>query len=287
MMKNYMFRFLTAPVLIATVFSACTFKNVVPDKDITYMKADQTGRVHDQKLNVFSPRGNTGLSEVFLFIHGGIWNSGKRDLYSFIGNGFANKGVVAVIINYPLSPQANYDDMARAVASSIKWVRDNIRLYGGDPEKIYIGGHSAGGHLAALIAVQDKYFSELGMKNPVRGAILIDAAGVDMYDYLKGNSFPENHTYYKTFTHDQSEWKKGSPIYQLHKDMPPMMVYVGGKTIPFIAEGNDKFIKALKNQGDEPEYHVLKKKKHVAMITQFFNLSNPCYDEIISFMRRH
>lgn len=286
MMKNYQLRLIMTGVAIATIFSACTFKNVVPDKDITYLKANQTGRVDDQKLNVFSPRENNGLSDVFLFIHGGIWNSGKRDLYWFIGNGFANKGVVAVVINYPLSPKANYDDMAKAVASSIKWVRDNIRLYGGDPERIFIGGHSAGGHLAALIAVQDKYFTDLGMKNPVKGAILIDAAGVDMYDYLKANNFPENHTFFKTFTHDESEWKKGSPIYQLHKDMPPMMVYVGEKTYPFIAEGNEKFIQALEQQGDKPEYHVLKKKKHVAMITQFFKASNPCYDEIISFMRR-
>ncbi len=264
---------------------ACSFKNVVPGKDITYLQADPAEKRNEQKLNVFSPRNGDGNADVFIFIHGGVWNSGRRDLYTFLGKGMASKGVVAVIINYPLSPAADYSDMARAAASSVKWVKENIQHYGGNPARIFVAGHSAGGHLAALISVQDSYFSELGIANPIRGAILIDAAGTDMYDYLKKESFPASHTFFKTFTHDENEWRKASPIYQLHAGMPPMLIYVGEKTYPFIAEGNARFAEALKAAGDAPELHILKKKKHVAMITQFFNPDNRCYEEIIRFMR--
>lgn len=269
-------------ILIGT--TSCAFKGVRRNKNITYMASDPSRSIPAQTLNIFSP-GKTVDKNVLIFIHGGSWRSGDKKLYSFFGSRMARKGVVAVIINYPLNPVGNYNDMAYASAMSVKWVYDNIERFGGDPEKIFVSGHSAGGHLAALISVRDQYMDSAGMKSPVKGAILIDAAGLDMYGYLIEEKKPEGHSYLKTFTPNPSEWKKASPLYYLHEGMPRFLIYRGEKTYPSILKANEKFVKALPKYVSKVKYKVLKRKRHVPMITQFFRTWNPTYDEILEFMR--
>jgi acetyl esterase/lipase len=220
-----------------------------------------------------------------MFIHGGNWNSGKKSLYNFLGRRMARKDVVVVIIDYPLSPQVTYNGMATAVSRAVRWIKQNIEKYGGNPEKIFVSGHSAGGHLAALVAVRKEYMDSLGYPNAIKGAILIDAAGLNMYGYLQEEKLPPDHTYFKTFTTDPDAWKAASPLYHLHAGMPPMLIYVGEETRSSIIDSNEKFILALKEFVPEPNFKILKGKKHVPMITQFFNSRNPHYKEIIEFMK--
>lgn len=266
---------------------SCAFKSVTRSKDITYLNADSSQNIAAQKLNVFAPRKKGKLKEVFLFVYGGTWNSGHKSLYNFLGNRMARKNVVTVVIDYPKSPGANYDEMATDAAKSVKWVKDNIEQYGGDPNKIYISGHSAGGHLAALITVRNDYFEKLGLSNPIKGAILIDAAGLDMYSYLMESKFTGDNTYLQTFTNNPVLWKEASPLYHVHKGMAPMLIYVGGKTYPSIAMGNDLLVASLRKLNYEPTYHILEGKKHKPMITQFLNSGNHRYREIIEFMKNN
>lgn len=274
-------------ILLLFTISSCALKNVTRSKNITYLNADSTRSKPAQTLNVFAPRKHTALKEVLIFIHGGRWNSGKKSLYSFLGNRMARKNVVTVVIDYPKSPAANYNEMASDAAIATKWVKENIEKYGGDPDKIFISGHSAGGHLAALIAIRNIYFEKLEIKNPIKGVILIDAAGLDMYGFLQEENYPEGNTYLQTFTNNPATWKDASPLYHLHKKMPPMLIYAGGKTYPSIAVSNEKLIAALRGLGYNTPYHVLPGKKHVPMITQFLNSYNPLYKEMIGFMRQH
>ena len=262
--------------------SGCTFIGNTAHKNIVYAKA--CGKIPDQQLNIFEPNKPVKPKDVLIFIHGGNWNSGQKSQYSLIGRNWTKKGIVYVIIDYPLSPAATYEQMADYAARSVKWVKENIQHYGGNPDRIFISGHSAGGHLAALIAIDDQYFQKLGMENPVKGLILIDAAGLDMYGYLLEENLSKDHTYFKTFTADQKTWKEASPLYHLHKGMPPMTILRGEKTYPSIVTSNEKFIKAMHEFAPETPYEILKNKKHIPMITQFFNPWNKRYDQIHHFM---
>ncbi len=263
--------------------SGCSFKRISRSKDIVYQLADQ--KIPEQKLNIFAPKKHAQDKNVLIFIHGGNWNSGRKSQYNLIGRHWAKKDIVTVIIDYPLSPAANYETMAEASAQAVKWVKENISKYGGNPERIFVSGHSAGGHLAALISTDDQYFKNLGIENPIAGTILIDAAGLDMDGYLQEERFEKGHTYMNTFTSDPAIWKKATPLYHLHKSMPPMLIYRGGKTYPSISKSNEKFIAALKEFAPETAYRVQKNKKHVPMITQFFNPWNRRYGEIIEFIK--
>jgi acetyl esterase/lipase len=248
------------------------------------MKQDMVRSIPAQELNIFAPRKPKDLKDVFIFIHGGSWKSGNKNFYSFLGNRMARKGVVTVIINYPLNNVATYNEMAIASAKAVNWVHENIKTYGGNPDKIFISGHSAGGHLAALISIREEYFDSIGIKSPLKGTILIDAAGLDMYGYLKEEQFNKSHHHLTTFTSDPDTWKEASPLYHLHKGIPALLIYRGEKTYPSIIKSNEKFIDALKDYIPSPDYKVLKGKRHIPMITQFLWPWNPLYKEIINFM---
>jgi acetyl esterase/lipase len=272
-------------VAFSLTISSCTFKSITRYKNISYQESNLAAKTTTQELNIFAPRRRASLKDVLIFVHGGSWKSGKKSLYSFFGSRMARKDVVVVILDYPLSPQATYTAMATSVARGVQWVSQNIEQYGGNPKKIFISGHSAGGHLAALVAIRNEYFDSLKIKNPIRGIVLIDAAGLDMYGYLQEEKFPDNHTYLTTFTHDPQQWKEASPLYHLHPNMPPMLIYRGEKTYQSILKSTEKFIKALKEYDRQPRYYVLKGKKHVRMMTQFFRPRNQRYGEIIEFMK--
>ena len=175
--------------------------------------------------------------------------------------------------------------MAEDVAAAVKWVKQNITAYGGDSNRIFISGHSAGGHLAALVSIKEDYFKKEKIANPIKGVILIDAAGLDMYGYLKEENLPEGDSFLNTFSNNPETWKAASPIYFLHNGMPPMLIYRGGKTYPSISGSNEKFTDSLKKYNTKFSYRILPGKKHVAMITQFFNPYNKRYKEMVDFMK--
>lgn len=264
--------------------SGCSLQRVQKAKNISYREANAASGTGVQHLNVYSPRNIAEPAPVLLFIHGGSWKSGSKELYYYLGKRLARKGVVAVIIDYPLSPAAQYNEMAQSAAHAVQWAQQNIADYGGDPNRIFVSGHSAGGHLAALITVRDGYFDTLGMTNPIRGVVLIDAAGLDMYGYLAERS-PEERKYQTTFSKDPATWKAASPLYHLHPNLPPFLIYRGGKTYPSIIKSNDKFAEALQAYESSLDYRIQPKKKHIPMIVQFIYSWNPRYREIVRFLQ--
>jgi acetyl esterase/lipase len=272
-------------LIISILFIAMSGCSVSKHTDLTYLKGDPKLKTQDLKLDVFSPKSIEGKQDVFIFLHGGGWSKGKKSLYKFLGKRMARKGIIGVVMDYPLSPQANYNDMAIASAKAVKWVKENISVYGGDPERIFISGHSAGGHLAALISTREKYFESIGLKDPIKGIVLIDAAGLDMYKYLTDQEIKGKDRYLDAFTKDHAQWTEASPIYHLHKGVPPMLIFVGGKTYPNIKDSNERFAKKLAENNLVFDYKVVKGKHHVPMIFQLYNANNRMYDQIISFMK--
>lgn len=117
------------------------------------------GRGKSQFLDVYLPavrRGQHVASHpVIVFIHGGTWYSGSKRMYLQAGLRLRRMGYVVVIPSYTLWPQGVVEDMVTDIKRVLVWTRDNIHTFKGDPEQIYLMGHSAGAHLAALTVVQD------------------------------------------------------------------------------------------------------------------------------------
>lgn len=281
-MKFYKHYLLFIILSIATF--SCSFKGVNRSKGITYIEKGFLENLPEKQLNVFSPKKADGTNPVLIFIHGGSWDSGNKDIYNFFGARLARKGIVAVIIDYPLSPKYQVHDMAKASAQAVNWTSENIQAYGGDPDRIFVSGHSAGGHLASLISVRDEYFDTLGVSNPIKGTVLIDAAGLDMYWFLKEMDYALGTKYLKTFTDDPQVWKDTSPVYFLDDKDPPMLIMMGGKTLTSIEKTTGRFLKEYKKINSEPNFHLQKNKKHAPMIIQFIYTPNKAYKWIEDFM---
>ena len=265
--------------MAAFLFFNCSSKKIT---DLSYLKSPEANATDNPKLNVFIPRkSNVEKAPVLIFIHGGNWNSGRKGIYDLLGRNFASKGIITVIPGYTLSPNGNYDVMTEQIAQVIKWVKTDIENYGGDPNQIFVSGHSAGGHLGALAVMNPKYNID---PKGISGIILNDAAGLDMKNYLEGNPPTEKDNYLATWTSNRKEWKEASPIYFLNKNTPPFLIYIGDKTYNSIKVANTRFLSAVKPF--QPNVTPIRlNKKHVPMVLQYFNPWSDRFDEIIAFIK--
>jgi acetyl esterase/lipase len=224
--------------------------------------------------------------DVVVFIHGGSWSSGKKETYWWLGRNFAKKEVVSVIINYPLAPNATYKEMALACAQSLKWVKDSIGHYGGNPARIFVMGHSAGGHLAELINADPQYFNAVGIANPIRGIILNDAFGLDMKEYLtKAEKDHYYNDFIRTFSADSSTWHLGSPLFYMENIKHPHLILYGTSTYDAIQIQSERIYKNLVAANVPVELIKIEGKKHVPMISQMIWGRNQLYERIISFVK--
>ena len=267
--------------LLSLLLFNCASRKI---KDVSYLTKTETKAEIKPTLNIFEPRNTEALKNpVVIFVHGGYWTEGDKKTYGFLGRNFAKKEVVTVIPGYTLSPNASYNDMAKEIAEAVEWTVNNIEKYKGDPEQIYLMGHSAGGHLIALITTNPKYLKD---KSVVKGVILNDAAALDMKSYLDKNPPTSKYHYDVTWTKDPDNWKDASPIYFLDKTAPPFLIYVGEKTYPSIITQNASFVDALKPFQPDVKQLFLDK-KHVAMMSHYVFPWTKRYDEILEFISKN
>ena len=124
-------------------------------KDLAYVEGPDADPVK-HKLDLYLPRDAKNVP-VLMWIHGGAWSFGDRSWFGDVGRRLAEEGIAVAVVSYRLSPKvqhpAHVEDCARAFA----WLRDHVVEYGGDPERLFVSGQSAGGHLSALLACDPKY----------------------------------------------------------------------------------------------------------------------------------
>lgn len=206
----------------------------------------------------------------------------------FIRKNMASKNVVSVIINYSLSPKSQYEEMAYDCSEALKWVKDSIATYGGSPDRIFVMGHSAGGHLAALINNDPRFFKKVGILNPIKGVILNDGFGLDMLEYLNvAEKNKQTKSFLTTFSTDQNQWKTGSPMFYLENVQNPFLIFVGERTYPAIKLQSDRLYKVLTEAKKPAEITIIKRKKHKAMIAQMIFRNNQIYSMILTFMNKY
>ena len=273
-----------AAVLLATEWAVARASHRIAN--LAYVAAsapDFDAQRH--RLDVYQPKTEAAtLRPVVLFIHGGSWNSGSKDdfIYKAIGRRLARQGFVGVVISYRLSPQALVPQQADDCARALAWTVANIKHYGGDPARIVLMGHSAGGGLAALLATgSDTLLAKHGLPRTAAHAVLLDdPAGLDMLDYLTKMQYPGDAQYLVPFGKDPAVWRQASALYHVRAGTPPYSLYIGGETYPSIKESSEKFRQRLTQLGQAPKYTILPGKKHVGMVTQLFWASNQLYDEL-------
>jgi acetyl esterase/lipase len=135
-------------------------------------------------LDIYTPEQSTDKKlPVMFWIHGGGWQVGDKSDVALKPKVLTERGFIFVSTNYRLLPEASMEELVGDVATSLGWVYKNISLYGGDPQRIFVGGHSAGAQLAALLCTDDRYLKKEGVSFSVlKGCIPVDG---DTYDIPK------------------------------------------------------------------------------------------------------
>lgn len=132
-----------------------------------------------QVLDVYAPDGAKNLPVMF-WIHGGGWQGGEKTQVQLKPKIFCERGFVFVSTNYRLWPNVDMHTLIGDCAKSLGWVHQNIAAHGGDPNRIFVGGHSAGAQLAAKICIDDRYLKAEGVPFSVlKGCVPVDG---DTYD---------------------------------------------------------------------------------------------------------
>ena len=108
----------------------------------------------EETLDVYLPENtpeNAQGAPINVFLHGGYWFSRHKNDFRFLAQGLARAGAVLVIVNYALVPSVDLDELVRQCRAAVAWTHGNADTFGGDKERIFVSGHSAGGHLTAMM----------------------------------------------------------------------------------------------------------------------------------------
>ena len=129
-----------------------------PTLDVAY------GPLERQKLDVYTPTVTAPPAgfPVVVFFYGGSWNTGERADYRFVGEALAARGILTVVADYRLYPEVRYPEFLKDSALAVAWSLDNATRLGGDPKRVFVMGHSAGGYNAAMVALDPRWLAPTG-----------------------------------------------------------------------------------------------------------------------------
>ena len=206
-----------AQVYYATVGSAEGARNLVVQRGIVF------DAQHDLALDVYAPPAANGkptvAAPIVVFFYGGSWEGGRRRWYRYVGEALAAHGVIAVIPDYRKFPAVRFPEFMRDAAAATKWAFEHAGEFGGDAQRVFVMGHSAGGHIAALLACDKRYLAEVGL-TPRALAGMIGLAGA--YAFL-----PYQDDEAKIFGNNAKGRYESQPINFVDGDEPPMLLLQG------------------------------------------------------------
>jgi arylformamidase len=179
-----------------------------------------------QTLDVYAAPGGKDRPMV-LWIHGGGWRRGDKSNVQRKPGAFVDKGFVFVSTNYRFVPNVTVKEMTGDIAKSIRWVHDHAKEYGGDPKSIFVMGHSAGAHLAALVCTDERYLKAEGLTLSVlKGCVPVDVSVYDIPKRIKdGGSVPPA-TFTEVFGKTEESHREFSPATHVAKgkNIPPFLI---------------------------------------------------------------
>ncbi len=245
-------------------------------KDVAYYDGPGAHKLK-HRLDLFLPRGKKDFPVLF-FVHGGAWQRGDKamlGIYSALGSFYARHGVGAVVINYRLSPAVRHPEHVRDVARAFAWTCKNIARYGGRPDRIFVSGHSAGGHLISLLVTDESYLKAEGLTaKAICGAIALSGVYRIPERYLAS-----------VFDSDPELRKQASPIEHVRPGLPPFLLVYGDEDLPGCdREPCQAFCKALKDQGDRASTLEVRQCGHINVLMNAALRDTPVSRAILGFI---
>jgi acetyl esterase/lipase len=198
------------------------------------------GELSAQRLDVYRPN-HIERAPIVIFIHGGGWNNGDKAQYRFVGAALAEQGWICASMNYRLYPAVKFPAFVDDAALAIKYVHDHAREFGGDPQKIFVLGHSAGAHIAAMLSLDKRYLQKVGGDTRWLSGV-IGLAGP--YNFI-----PFAHDYMHDLFGPPSDYGLSQPVNFARSDAPPLLLLHGLADTNVKPTNTIRLVAAMQRQG--------------------------------------
>lgn len=255
-------------------------------RDVVYAAAEADRPT--STLDVYAPAVGDN-HPVVLWIHGGGWRHGDKTHVQEKPRALNERGFALVSVNYRLHPDATYKQQASDITQAVRWVRDHAREFGGSSDGIFVMGHSAGAHLAALVATDSRYLAARQMTpGDLRGVVLLDGAGYDIPRQIEQARLPRAKELYLTvFGNDVATQRDASPITHIAKSqgIPPFLIL-------HVAERRDSRLQSealaerLNSVGTPAKVVAAQEKTHATINREFGAEGDAVTAEVLEFLNQ-
>ncbi|MDZ7828896.1 MAG: alpha/beta hydrolase [Halofilum sp. (in: g-proteobacteria)] len=240
--------------------------------DIPYASGER------RQLDVYRPASTTdGPSPVIVFFYGGRWSGGQRGDYAFVGATLAEHGMAVVIPDYRVYPEVRFPAFVEDGARAVRWTRDNIARYGGDPDRIHVMGHSAGAHIAAMLALDRHY-----LDGRVDLAGMIGLAGP--YDFL-----PLEAEDLRDMFGPPERFPASQPIEHARGDAPPMLLLHGLDDDTVWPKNSRNLAAAIRARGGRAETRFYQDISHAEIVGALSDVGDflaPVRADVLAFIEQ-
>jgi len=233
---------------------------LIPSCGYNLTKNIAYGSAKRLKLDVYVPRGKETPKPVVIFFYGGFWREGEKANYRFAAEGLTSRGFIAVLPDYRLYPEVTFPKFVEDGATAIRFVHDHIAEFGGDPQRIYLMGHSAGAHIAALLTLDEHYLNDVGLD---RTAICATAALSGPYDFIPGAT---ERGVFAMVPGQATPDPKIEPIHFVDGKAPPMLLIHGLRDQTVLPRNATRLAERIRSAGGEARLIEYPKKAHVEVV---------------------
>jgi acetyl esterase/lipase len=208
-----------------------------------------------QRLDVWAPKRSAAKLPVILFFYGGSWNSGLREGYGFAAQALAARGFVVVVPDYRLVPQVRWPGFVEDGAAAVRWALANVAAHGGDPGKVAVMGHSAGAHIALLLALDRRW----GVADDIRAAVSL-AGPADFLPFVAGGAAD-------AALGNAPDLRATQPISFARGDAPPLLLLHGTDDTTVLSRNSERLAAAITAAGGRAEVKLYPKVGHIGILT--------------------
>ncbi len=261
-------------------------------------RSDPSADGEKHRLDLFLPEAAEepllGRWPVLVFVHGGGWTSGDKDLraggaavYANIGRYFAARGVGVAVVSYRLQPAFDWRDQLEDVARALAWVHAHVAEYGGDPGAVFVSGHSAGAQLAARIALDRELAGRFGAP-AVCGLIPVSGAGFDLADEQTYELGASRGYYEHRFRIDGADanWQREASMLRFaDASAPPTLIVHADGDWPSLHRQAELLDTALRDAGATSRILVVSGEDHYTIILALSRDDKQAAPAILEFIR--
>ncbi|MBS0482269.1 MAG: alpha/beta hydrolase fold domain-containing protein [Proteobacteria bacterium] len=240
------------------------------------------GPLPAQRVDIVVPASPAGPRPVIVFVHGGGWDSGSPAEYHFLGRAFARAGYVVVLPGYRLTPDGAWPHMLQDTASAVGWVHDHVASYGGDPDRVFLMGQSAGAYNVVMVALERQWLGRAGVADGfVKGVVGLSGP----YDFLPLTTPSAQAAFGQVRPAAITQ-----PVSFARGDAPPMLLLTGDRDETVKPRNTASLAAALSAAGGQVETVTVPGADHrdtIIKLAQPFLRDRRVVDPVLAFLARH